>query len=97
MSKQYDNEKRLVLFPNDKGGNDKRPDYRGSLTLNGVEWKLSVWRKSGQKGEFLSGQMELPQPKQAAASAPASRPTSSPAPAAQPAKTAANVDEDVPF
>jgi len=28
--KEYDNNNRGVLFKNDKGDNDKRPDYRGS-------------------------------------------------------------------
>ena len=43
-----------VLFPNDKGGNPKRPDYRGNCTLNGEPFRISAWRKQGAKGEFLS-------------------------------------------
>lgn len=87
MTKQYDNEKRLVLFPNDKGGNDKRPDFRGTLTLNGTEWKVSLWRKTGQKGEYWSGQVEVAQPKPGAAAP--QRPS--------PAATSTAQTEDAPF
>ena len=49
MNKQYDNNNRGVLFKNDKGGNDKRPDYRGSAVINGVDLNISAWIKRSQK------------------------------------------------
>lgn len=65
MDKQYDNEKRIAVFPNDKGGNDKRPDWRGTLTLGGKEWKVSLWDRQTKTGKrMLSGSIEEPQPKQ---------------------------------
>lgn len=42
------------LFKNDKGDNDKRPDYRGDLSINGVVYELAAWVKQGQKGKFMS-------------------------------------------
>jgi uncharacterized protein (DUF736 family) len=46
---QYDNNNRGVLFKNDKDGNEKRPDYRGSATIAGVELNISAWIKRSQK------------------------------------------------
>lgn len=42
------------MFRNDKGDNDKRPDYRGDLNVNGVTYEIAGWIKSGQKGKFMS-------------------------------------------
>ena len=42
MAQQYDNEGRIAVFKNDKGGNDKRPDYRGPATIGGKAKPLEV-------------------------------------------------------
>lgn len=42
------------LFRNDKGDNPKRPDYRGDVTLGGVQYELSGWLKDGKRGKFMS-------------------------------------------
>jgi uncharacterized protein (DUF736 family) len=53
--KQWDNTNRGVLFPNDKKGNEARPDHTGDLNVDGVEYRLSAWIKRSKKGdEFLS-------------------------------------------
>ena len=36
----------IVLFPNDKEGNDSRPDFRGEGLYNGVSFEVSVWKNS---------------------------------------------------
>lgn len=51
---QYDNTNRGVLFKNDRKDQDKHPDYTGTLNVDGVEYWLSAWIKSGQKGKFMS-------------------------------------------
>lgn len=56
----YDNTNRGVLFPNDKKGNEKRPDLTGDLNVDGVEYKLSAWKKSSKAGNnFLSISVQL--------------------------------------
>jgi hypothetical protein len=43
-----------ALFRNAKGDNPKRPDYRGDITLGGVQYELSAWLREGKKGKFMS-------------------------------------------
>jgi len=52
----YDNNMRGVLFKNDKQGNDKRPDYRGSAVIENVDFNVSGWIKSSKKdgSKFMS-------------------------------------------
>lgn len=55
MEKQYDNSNSGALFKNDKEGNEKRPDYRGTLDVDGVEYELSAWLRTSKKGvKFMS-------------------------------------------
>ena len=53
---QYDETNTGALFINDKGGNDKRPDRRGKINIEGVEYKLSGWLRTPKNGgeKFLS-------------------------------------------
>jgi hypothetical protein len=53
---EYDNTNRGLLSKNDKGDNPNRPDYKGSMNIEGREYWLSAWikeRKDGS-GKFLS-------------------------------------------
>jgi hypothetical protein len=51
----FDDELRGVLFQNDKGENPKRPDYRGTIQIEGVKYELSGWKRTSAKGQpFLS-------------------------------------------
>ncbi len=56
MNEPYDNTNPGALFANDKEGNEKRPDYRGKLNINGVEYRLSGWVRTPKSGgkKFLS-------------------------------------------
>lgn len=51
MSNQgnYDPNMKGVLFKNDKDGNEKRPDYRGSCVINNVDMNISAWIKTSKK------------------------------------------------
>ena len=51
---QYDNTNRGVLFKNDRKETDNHPDYTGNVNVGGVEYWLSAWIKTGQKGKFMS-------------------------------------------
>ena len=56
---EYDNTNRGALFKNDKGDNPKRPDYTGTLDVDGVAHKLSGWIRKSQQGDtFLSVSIE---------------------------------------
>ncbi len=51
----------LVLFPNDKGDNPKRPDFSGKGLHNGVEFQVSVWQNTSKAGRpYMSGQIQPP-------------------------------------
>jgi hypothetical protein len=54
MTKEYDNELRGVLFKNDRKESDNHPDYKGSAQVDGVDYWLSAWIKTGAKGKFMS-------------------------------------------
>ena len=46
----FDNTNRGVLFKNDKEGNEKRPDYTGTINVNGEEMRLAAWIRKSAKG-----------------------------------------------
>lgn len=56
----YDNTNTGVLFKNDKGDNAKRPDYKGKVNVDGVEFRLSAWikEKKDGSGKFMSLKVE---------------------------------------
>ena len=41
----YDDNNRGQIWPNDKEGNEKRPDFTGSLNVEGVEYWVSGWKR----------------------------------------------------
>lgn len=47
----FDNTNRGALFRNDKQGNEKWPDYTGSLNVNGEEFWISAWLRESKKGQ----------------------------------------------
>ena len=81
----YDNSNSGLLAKNDKQGNESRPDYRGSINVEGREYWLSAWIKTGRDGTKLAGQKYMSlsvQPKDASyGGAPAAAPAPAPAPA----------------
>ena len=57
---EYDNNNTFALFKNDKQGNEKRPDYTGTITVNGEEMRMSAWIRESKTGnKFMSGQIQL--------------------------------------
>lgn len=50
MAKQYDNTNTGALFKNNKQGNEKRPDYTGTVNVGGAEYWLSAWIKESKDG-----------------------------------------------
>lgn len=46
------------LFPNDKKGNERAPDWSGTFLLGGEWYKIAGWYKDGRSGQFLSLKVE---------------------------------------
>lgn len=87
MSQQYDNNLTGVLFVNDKQGNEKRPDWKGSAEIDGVQFWVSGWNRQSARGELISLKLEKKEQQQA----------SRPAPAPAPAPAAPLEGDDIPF
>lgn len=44
-----------ILFKNDyKKDNEKAPDYKGKINVDGKELELAAWVRKGEKGSFMS-------------------------------------------
>lgn len=46
----FDNTNSGALFKNDKDGKESRPDYKGTLNVNGTDYWISAWLKSSKAG-----------------------------------------------
>ena len=42
------------LFSNDQKGNDKAPNYKGKVKVNGKDMEIAAWVKEGKNGKYLS-------------------------------------------
>lgn len=56
----YDNTNTAVIFKNNKKENEKHPDYRGTINVDGRELEISLWIKDGKAGKFFSGKIKEP-------------------------------------
>ena len=54
----YDNTNTITVNRNDKGDNEKRPDFRAKINIEGVVYWGSLWQRDGANGPFLSGPVE---------------------------------------
>lgn len=49
----------VSLFENDKQGNDKRPDLKGTALIDGKEYEIALWKRESAKGmKFLAGSIK---------------------------------------
>lgn len=50
-----------AIFKNAKKTNEKQPDYRGTVNVNGKEMEISLWLKESQKGvKYFSAAFQEP-------------------------------------
>ena len=59
----YDNANSGVLFKNDKKGNEKAPDYKGKVNVEGKEKDIAGWIREGKSGKFISIKISEPMKK----------------------------------
>ena len=65
MSQQFDNTNSGVLFTNTKK-NEKHPDFKGQLNVEGKEWEIAAWNRTSKAGkQFLSLKISVPYVKDA--------------------------------
>ena len=59
----YDNSNSFAMFKNEKGDNEQRPDYTGTVTLEGGrEMRMAAWVREAKSGvKYLSGRLSEPQ------------------------------------
>ena len=59
----YDNTNSGVLFKNDKKGNEKAPDYKGKVNIEGKDKDIAGWIREGKSGKFISIKISEPMKK----------------------------------
>ena len=42
-----------VLFVNDKKENERAPQYKGNINVDGKDYWISAWIKEGKSGKFM--------------------------------------------
>lgn len=58
---QYDNTNAGVIFKHDKKGNDKAPDYKGKVNVDGKDKQIALWVKKSKAGvPFFSVKIDEP-------------------------------------
>ena len=55
---QYDNTNSGAIFVNDKGDNPKRPDRKGSINVEGVDYWISGWIREKEGKPYMSLKVE---------------------------------------
>jgi hypothetical protein len=49
-----------AIFKNDKKTNEKQPDYKGKVSVNGKEMEVALWVKQGKFGSYFSAAFSEP-------------------------------------
>ncbi len=79
------------MGPNPRKEQPKHPDFKGQVTIEGVEYWLSGWNKSNERGEYVSLALEKKKDQRAV-----SKPGYS-APASARMGMQTSIDDDAPF
>jgi hypothetical protein len=60
----YDNTNKGIAFKQTSKTNEKAPDLKGKINVEGKEYELAGWIRQGKNGEFYSLSVSEPKPKQ---------------------------------
>ena len=52
-NKQNQRDNSGVLFKSDKIENERSPQYKGNITVDGKDYWISAWIKEGKSGKFM--------------------------------------------
>jgi hypothetical protein len=52
-NKQNQRDNSGVLFKSDKIENERSPQYKGNITVEGKDYWISAWIKEGKSGKFM--------------------------------------------
>ena len=81
----YDNEMAGALFPNNKEGNEGRPDFKGTATINGQEYDVAAWNNTSKAGKnYMKLSFQIPRKKDESVEA-------------APAAVQAQMNDEIPF
>lgn len=62
--KKWDNTNRGVLSKNKNKTEDKHPDIKGKINVEGKDYDLAGWSKTNDKGTYYSLKISIPKPKE---------------------------------
>jgi hypothetical protein len=48
----------FALFPNDRKTNERAPDWKGTIVINGTKMEIAGWNKPGRSGDFIAGKWQ---------------------------------------
>ena len=96
----YDNTNRGMIRTNDKKSSANHPDMKGVLNVAGVEYWLSGWNKTNDKGDYVSLSVQPMKDSPQAAHSAAKADGYAPAPAGyakpKPSTTEEFLDDELP-
>ncbi len=89
----YDNTNTGMMYRNEEKEEDKHPDFRGFINIDGEEYWLSAWIKEGKEGGKMEGKRFF-----SMSFKPKEQRQQKPAPKPAPRKNAVDeMDDDIPF
>lgn len=92
---EYDNSNRGAIWKNADKQEDKHPDFKGSLNVDGVEYWVSAWKRKEGASEKAPALSFSVKPKEAKRDHPAVRDKPDPQRVAR--RSSADMDDEIPF
>ena len=90
----------IRISENTYKNNDRQPDMRGTAVINGKEYRISLWKRTNERGDWYSGEIEeapAQQPEAARRAAYVQERNAMAAAASDTNRDADNPEDDLPF